>query len=327
MKFTKALLAIATLVASSAYAQSTVTLYGVIDTGFVYENGGPKGSSVKLESGVSSGSRIGFKGSEDLGGGMSAIFTLEAGLLVDTGGLDQNGLLFGRQSFVGLSGGFGSVTMGRQYTPIYNALIAVDPFANNYGGAAGQLMSAEKAGTRSNNTAMYSSPQWNGVSTQLAYGFGEVPGSNTANRQVGAGIAYENGGLTLKGAYSQIQNTTATDSTKSSLLMAKYDWGFLVGSVGYGINKGTGATDSRDYIVGLSVPLGPHTLMGTVIRKDDRSASNFYDVNQFALAYTYALSKRTNLYVAGSKLSNTRFTASKFGTGDRELDIGIKHTF
>lgn len=313
---------------AAASAQTSVTIYGIVDTGLVSESGGPKGSAIKLESGVSTSSRLGFRGSEDLGSGLSAIFTLEMGFLADTGALDNTGnVLFNRQSFVGLKGPVGAITMGRQYTPIYSTLLIADPLGNNYGGASGQLMSGEKAGTRMNNTVMYASPDLNGFNAQAAYGFGEVPGDNEKSRQIGFAAGYAKGPATIKVAYNRTNNATATDSAKNTLVVGRYDFGMVAASLGYGINKGLGKIDSRDLLLGVSVPFGAHTVMATYIRKDDKSAANTLDVHQVAAAYNYALSNRTSLYAAYAKLSNTHFTTTKFGTGDKELDIGIRHTF
>lgn len=315
------------IVAAPAFAQSNVTIYGLLDSAIVISKGAPTSQSTKLESGVSNGSRIGFRGTEDLGGGMEALFTLESGVLLDTGASDQNATLFGRQAFVGLRSNAGTVTAGRQYTPIYNTLTMVDPLSNNYGGASGQLMSGEKAGTRMNNTVMYASPKWNGLSTQLAYGFGEQPGDSAKSRQFGYSATYETGKLILRGAFNRTTNATATDSTRNTLVIAKYDFGPVTGSIGVGDNKGsTGKVDSRDYIAGITVPFGAQAILANVIHKTDRANTNM-DTNQVALVYTYSLSKRTNWYVAASKLSNIRFATSKFGAGTTEYDVGLKLTF
>lgn len=327
MKKTILAAAVIGMTCATAFAQSNVTVYGIVDTGLVFARGGSAGSETKLESGVSTGSRLGFRGTEDLGGGLSALYTLEAGILADTGALDQGGLLFGRQAFVGLKGGAGTVTLGRQYTPIYSTLLIADPFGNNYGGASGQLMSDEKAGTRTNNSIMLASPVINGFDAQLAYRFGEVAGNTSASRQTGLAAGYASGPLTVRLAFNRTDNATATDEAKNTLLVGRYDFGIATGSIGYGINKGMGAVDSHDLLLGVKVPFGAHTVMATYIRKDDRSAANRFDAHQTALAYNYALSKRTAFYMAYAKLSNTNFTRTKFGTGDSELDIGIRHSF
>jgi predicted porin len=311
----------------AACAQSSVELYGIIDSGIVIGRGNPKGSELKLEGGVSNGSRLGFRGREDLGGGASAIFVMESGLLNDTGALDQGGLQFGRQSWVGVQSESGSVTLGRQYTPIYTTLLMADPFGNNYGGASGQLMSGEKAGVRMNNTLMYSSPVIGGFNAQLAYGFGEVPGELAKSRQLGAAFGYANGPVSVRLGFNHQNNATATDAARNTLLAAKYDFGPAIATLGYGVNRGLGAIDSRDILIGMTVPFGAHTLMASYIRKQDASPSHAADAHQLAMAYTYALSKRTAAYAAIAGLSNTHFTTTKFAGGSRELDLGIRTSF
>jgi predicted porin len=307
-------------------AEPNVSVYGMLDSALVVTQGGPKGSMTKLESGVSNGSRLGFTGKEDLGGGLSSFFILESGILIDTGASDQSGTLFGRQAFVGIKNDSGTLKLGRQYTLMFETLTDVDPFTNNYGGASGQLMSGEKAGTRMNNTVQYMTPVIHGFSGQLAYGFGEVPGNSAKSRQFEYSASYAAGPLLVRGTYNRTDNATATDSARNALVIAKYKFSRFTGSLGYGANKGLGKIDSRDYIAAVAVPFGPHGMSATLIHKSDLAGTHF-GANQAAAAYTYAFSKRTNIYLAYAKLSNTRFATTKFGDGDRELDIGIKHRF
>lgn len=116
----KSLLALVALgaFAGAAHAQSSVTLYGIIDEGFIFNNNAKGVHLYGLSSGVMQGSRWGMRGTEDLGGGLKALFVLENGFNVNTGGLGQGGLEFGRQAYVGLSSGFGTLTMGRQYDSV-----------------------------------------------------------------------------------------------------------------------------------------------------------------------------------------------------------------
>jgi predicted porin len=313
---------------ASAQVGSSVTIYGVLDSGLAVTGGDPKGSTTKVASGVSQSSRLGFKGSEDLGNGLSVRYVLESGILVDTGASDQNGTLFGREASVSLvSNKFGAIGLGRQYTPIYKTLTVVDPYGNNYGGAAGRLMKAETGGTRMDNSVTYTTPTVAGFDAKLAYGFGEVAGDSEKLRQIGGVVGYQNGPLVLRVAHHQTNNASATDRAKTTLWMAKYDFGFASGSVGYGVNKGLKDVDNRDLLLGVSVPLGQHKLMASYIRKDDRSSLSNYDANEVSVAYNYQLSKRTALYAAYARLSNTNFTTTKFGTGPREFDLGLRHTF
>ena len=116
MKYTTATLL--ALACCSAQAQSNVTVYGVVDAGLVFERGAPTGNTSNVSSGVASGSRLGFKGTEDLGNGLSAGFVVESGFGIDTGASGQGGLTFGRQTFVSLSSNtLGTISAGRQYSP------------------------------------------------------------------------------------------------------------------------------------------------------------------------------------------------------------------
>ena len=159
--------------AGAAAAQSNVTVYGIVDMALVRESGGAA-TTTKLTSGVESGSRLGFKGSEDLGDGLSAIFLLENGFQADTGAMGQGGLLFGRQAYVGLqSKTAGTLTLGRQYTPQYLAVAAVDPFGSGTAGDTKNLMaSTGNSASRMDNAVKYTSPVVGGVTAELIYGAG-----------------------------------------------------------------------------------------------------------------------------------------------------------
>jgi predicted porin len=327
----KSLLALAVLSAFTgiAYAQTSITVYGIVDAGIVSERGGPAGTVTKLTSGVQSGSRLGFRGTEDLGRGLAAKFVLETGIAIDTGGFNQNGTAFGRQAYVGLSGGWGAVTLGRQYTPHYLAVVDVDPFAAGLAGYAPNLVTTV---LRMNNTIKYTTPAWSGFIGELGYGFGEVPGNNTANRQIGAAVGYANGPLVAKLAYHTVDDAIGADRARNTLLMGKWDFGVAAASLGVNVNKGIGAIDNRDYIVGLSAPIGQNTFLASYIRKDDRSGLN-NDASQWALGYTYAISKRTNFYTSYARINNDNgaaFTvgnASEAGSGDKAFNVGIRHMF
>ena len=345
-------LAFAVLAAFSgvAAAQTNVTIYGLIDGGIEHQTGGANGAVTKLTSGVQNASRIGFKGTEDLGGGMSALFTLENGFALDTGAALQNGALFGRQAFVGLKGGFGAVTMGRQYTPIFTSLCgAIDPFACGLAGNAANLMSqggvptvfgaTSGNGPRTTNSVKYASPVLSNVQAEVTYGFGETAGNNSAARTVGAQLGYGAGPLVLRLAYNNVNDATAANSAKVTLLGAKYDFGMAAVHAAYAINKGAVAggpnivqADTRDTLIGVSVPFGASTFLASYIQKKDKTAAA-NDAKQFALGYTYALSKRTNLYTSYAHISNsaaaayTAGNATDVGTGTASYNFGVRHTF
>lgn len=315
--------------AGSASAQTSLTIYGIVDAGVVYERGGAAGSVTRLTSGVQSGSRLGFKGIEDLGGGLSAKFALESGFGIDDGRLGQGGSLFGRQAFVGLGGRWGDVMLGRQYTPHFLALDEIDPFGTGLAGNSTNLMATVP---RMNNTIKYSSPAWSGLTGELAYGLGEVAGNSSANRQIGASVGYIRGPLVLKLAHHRAEDAVGADQARNTLLAGRFDFGRAAASLGVGLNRGAGATDNRDYMLGVTVPVGAGALLASFIRKDDRSFANS-DADQWSLGYTHSLSRRTNLYTSFARINNdpgaayTVGNASEPGSGDKAFNVGIRHKF
>ncbi len=260
---------------------------------------------------------------------MSANFVLENGFNIDNGSL-VGGLIFGRQAFVGLKGGFGAVNLGRQYTPHYSILVGVDPFGNGTAGRTTNLMA--NSGVRMNNTVKYSSPNMGGFSADVAYGFGEVAGDSAASRAIGFNVKYAAGPVTVGLGYHNANNATDTDDAKSTLLAGTYSFGVAKAHLAYGVNKGTGSADNTDMMVGVTVPVGASKFIASYIRKNDESAANA-DASQWALGYFYSLSKRTDLYVAYADISNDNGAAFKVGngteagSGDRAFNLGVRHNF
>lgn len=335
--------------AGTAAAQSNVSIYGIIDGGVDYQKGGPAGSITKVTSGIQNPSRIGFKGTEDLGGGTSAFFTLENGFALDTGAALQNGALFGRQAFVGLKGSFGSLTLGRQYTPQFTSLcFLIDPFSCGMAGKADNLMSqggtaATGGALRTNNAVKYAMPVIGGVMAELMVGAGEVAGNSSALRTYGGQVGYAAGPLLVRLASNNVENATASATSRVTTFGAKYDFKVAVAAFAYATNKGATAgntnvaqADTRDILVGVTLPFGASTVVASYIRKSDKSAAH-NDASQLALGYTYALSKRTNLYTSYAHIDNTvantsqnYYTAGNAtdpGTGDRSVNVGVRHTF
>ena len=329
---------------TSSMAQSSTTVYGVVDLGFVRESGGPNGASVnKLTSGVASGSRLGFRGNEDLGGGLSAFYTLEMGLLVDTGGLAQGGTAFGRQAAVGIQGNFGSIALGRQYTPVALIQTETDPFVTGLAGDSANLISAGGAGgnNRMDNTLRYTYKAASGLMADAVYGFGEVAGNAQANRQYGGAFGYASGPAYAKLGYHSVNDATGK-AGRLTFLGATYDFGFAMAHFNYVVNKGSAVfgivnQDSRDMLLGVSIPYGTGKFMASYIRKDDRTAANF-DASQWAVGYMYFLSKRTTLYTSIARIDNNAPAGSKTGfyrvgnateqgLGSGAFNFGIRHAF
>ncbi|HEX9171414.1 MAG TPA: porin [Telluria sp.] len=355
----KSLLSVAVLSLWSGVAagQSAVNIYGIVDAGLVHERGGAAGSVTRVSSGVANASRIGFRGTEELGNGVSAFFVLETGTKIDTGELDVAGSIFNRQAFVGIKSSAGALTLGRQYTPYYTTVSTVaDPFAAGLSGSAKNLLPTAGANTRSSNTVLYTSPQLGGVSGELAYSLGERAGDGSGGRQFGAALAYASGPLSARIGYNNKDSSNAAVAGapkvigRNTLLAVNYK--FLVAKtfLAYGINKGvnsaplpnagtpysgpraTASSDSRDLLLGVAVPFGANTLLASYIRKDDRTGFN-QDADQWAVGYTHALSKRTLAYTSYGKISNdngagyTVGNNTDAGSGDSAFNVGVRHTF
>jgi len=341
--------------AAIAQAQTNVTIYGIADAAIVGESGGSAGRQTKVTSGAGSASRLGFRGTEDLGDGMSAFFTLETGAKIDTGTLDANNTIFNRQALVGLKTRAGSVALGRQYTPYHNALVeVVDPFRTGYAGTSKNLFPDNGTNVRTSNTITYASPQVRGFNVDLAYSAGEQS-SMSAGRQYGGAIGYTTGPLALRLVYNAKNSDVAATATsrdigRNTLFGGNYDFKWIKLHFGYAVDKGfnstplgnpnnpyggvapTASTDARDMLLGFTAPVGPGTLMFSTMHKDDRTGFN-QDASSWGLGYLYPLSKRTGLYAAYARIDNkngagyTVANNTESGTGSTGYNLGIRHTF
>ncbi|HKR41875.1 MAG TPA: porin [Paraburkholderia sp.] len=211
----KSLLALAALgaFAGVAHAQSSVTLYGIIDEGFnINTNSGGK-HLYNLSSGVMQGSRFGLRGAEDLGGGLKAVFVLENGFDVNTGKLGQGGLMFGRQAYVGLSSSqFGTVTLGRQYDSVVDYVGPLEA-GDQWGGyiaAHPQDLDNFNNAYRTNNTVKFTSVNYAGLTFGGTYSFGGQAGNFSANQIWSLGAGYNNGPLVLGVGYLNARTPNAT---------------------------------------------------------------------------------------------------------------------
>lgn len=190
------------------FAQSSVTLYGVIDQGLNFNTNMNGSRSYAMQSGVLSGSRWGLKGTEDLGGGLKAIFTLENGFDPSTGKLGQGGLEFGRQAYFGLSSAWGTVTLGRQYdmnVDFVGPLEAASQWAGNIGAHPGDLDNLNNA-YRTNNAVKFKSVSYGGFSFGGLYSLGGVAGDVSRNQIWSLGAGYANGPLVIGVGYINARN-------------------------------------------------------------------------------------------------------------------------
>jgi len=197
-----------------ACAQSSVTLYGIVDAGFTYTNNQSGHANYQATSGSEQGSRWGFLGSEDLGGGNRAVFKLENGFNMDTGVAGSNGRIFGRQAWVGLSSNqWGTVTLGRQYNAAQDSLepLQVSNDTSQYGTHPFDTDDLNNT-FRTDNSVKYVTPNFGGLQFNSMYGFSGNAGNFATNSSWSVGATYQNGPWNLGAAYVQL-NHPATDTT------------------------------------------------------------------------------------------------------------------
>lgn len=364
----KSLLALAVLgaFAGAASAQSSVTIYGIVDTGIARIDQGDNaaGQSINhngLESGLNSASRIGFKGIEDLGNGLKAEFVLENGINTDDGTSASGGSAFSRLAFVGLNGGFGKVRLGKQENQIKEMLTQIDTFgaagiANAHdfiGGYQNNTLALDADGNPNNvgipqrqgNMITWQSQNYGGFSGSLGYIFGEQNDDNGLDSGWGARLGYGNGPLNVQFAYQKQNHFSESGldaDAKTALLGATYDFGAFKLHGLYGERKfdaGLVAADDvkvRTGLIGATVPFGASAIRAEYIKNDNRDIDDA-DSDVWALSYTYAMSKRTTLYATYVRVSNDDrsnlglgggdYTAANFGEDVSGFGVGINHKF
>ncbi|CAB3709836.1 Outer membrane porin protein [Achromobacter deleyi] len=362
MKKTLFVTALFAALSGVAHADTSVTLYGLIDTGVGFQrikgNDGYKESKVGMTNGVSSGSRWGLRGAEDLGDGLSAVFTLESGFNSANGQSGQSSRLFGRQATVGLkSDSWGLLEFGRQTNIASKYFGAIDPFGASYGQAnVGAAFGAANT-VRHDNMVQYSTPSFGGFQVGLGYSFNVADttaaqtGFKTADntRAITAGVRYVNGPLNVALSYDQLnlanQVAGANDSSpKQWIIGGSYDFEVVKLALAYGQTRdgwftgqainafGSGSTTaksfgsnvvakdfkSNSYLVGLSAPIGGASSILASWQRAD--ANNTALTGDDATMNIYSLGYTYNL----SKRTNLYALAS-YATNFAFID-GVKST-
>lgn len=343
----KSLIALAVLgaVAGTASAQSSVTMYGIVDIGVQWNevgvNLGTSGtprweqeSTFGIESGFQSGSRLGVRGSEALGGAWSAIFTLEAGFDVSTGTSGQGGRLFGRQAWGGFQHtGMGSFVAGRvatvsSGTGSFDLWGAVDPFGTGFGFFGLQGTFIPSNALREDNAVLWRSPNWGGFNFGASYSFNisgpeVVPSGNNIDG-FGLGGNWTWGPLLIAVTYDQINAPdTITGPFNQDQKMLQFgavvDLKFLKIHGAYANQSdislvqsalsGAGVAptglipyDNKAFMLGVTVPLFGGALLASYQVSDADEVTfglSRYepDYTIFGVGYTYPLSRRTNMYI------------------------------
>jgi predicted porin len=357
----KSLIALAVLAAAgAASAQSSVTLFGIVDATLAFGKGDTADRTQLTNSGYNS-SRLGFRGTEDLGGGMSASFWLEAGLTNDTGEgaasstnnqasgtgaavAGRQGLTFNRRSTVSLAGGWGEVRLGRDYTPQFWNLTVFDPFGTNGVGTTVTMPLALVTGTvdpvtvRASNSIGYFLPgNLGGFYGQAQYFLGENLRDGAATEDDGSGggirLGWANGPFNVAGAYAR--TNFAVGDFKTWNVGAQWDFGFAKLMGQYVDNKVEGPTidfHGEGWLLGGLIPVGAGEIRLSYSTFDFGVSDA--EVTKYALGYVHNLSKRTAVYATYARLSNDGAAAfglngatGPAGSSSSGFDLGIRHSF
>lgn len=338
-----ATLAVLAAISGGAYAQSSVTLFGVIDEAARYvKNGDLKIKS--LASGGINTSRLGVRGVEDLGDGLKAGFWLETGLNADSGTQSDSTRFWNRRSTVSLMGNFGEIRLGRDFTPTYTGYSDYDPFGDNGVAASSKfdsnLGTLRDTGTRADNQIAYFLPSNLGG----VYGRASVAaGEGTAGKKYyGGRIGYAAGPVDVSVSYGQttVAPLLGEDKFKIADIGASYDFG-VVKAMGYYTQSKFADQKIATYSIGAVVPVGVGQIKAAYTHANASGTNaagvnvDANDANQFALGYIYNLSKRTAVYGTGAYVKNkgnaTFAVASAptlvAGGKSTGLEVGLRHTF
>lgn len=344
----KSLLALAALTAfaGAASAQSSVTLFGIVDAGVARLSAGGKSVTGMTNSGYNS-SRLGFRGVEDLGGGLQAGFWIEGQLTNDDG--NAAGMNWQRRSTVSLMGGFGEIRLGRDYTTHFWNTTVYDPFGTNGVGSAntfGMLGAANanvSTAVRSNNAISYFTPNLGGFSAQLQYAFGEqVSGGVKTNNFMGFRLGYAAGPISVHGAYGKTEGATDAADHKAMNFGGSFDMGFMKASLMVAQEKNGAGLKVIAIEPGIMVPVGAGVIRASFARHDQKggtAAWNDNDWDKIAVGYLHNLSKRTTVYATYARIANdgtqTKTVANNGlggvtaspGGNSSGIEFGVRHAF
>ncbi|SDV51303.1 porin [Chitinasiproducens palmae] len=348
--------------ASPCLAQSGVTLYGVIDEGVTWTSNQAGGHAYQMQSGVTQGSRWGLLGKEDLGGGLRAIFALENGFDPSAGGFGQNGRLFGRQAYVGLSSNAGTLTLGRQYEFMADFVAPVSGQGQwgTYFSHAGDVDNLNGS-FRVNNAVKYTSPTLGGFKLGALYSFGGQAGAFSTNSVLSLGINYGYGPLYVAAAYTRVNSpyAAAYDSLPKNVLYTRYlpsttsesiyglGASYTFGAFKMGLDASqvtfragfNGANVDFRNVEGWLNYAFATTLSGglgyTWTDVDVHASGAKPRYQQVNLMLDYALSKRTDVYAMAACLSGSSGTTAQINyvtaasSSNRQslLRLGLRHKF
>ena len=365
MKKTLVVAAVSASFAVAAHAQSSVTLYGVIDAGITYTSNVTGHANWQQTSGGIDQSRFGLRGSEDLGNGLKAIFTLESGFNLNSGRYANSGSEFNRQSYVGLSSNFGTVTLGKQYDAEQDFLAPLSA-TGSWGGTSfahvGNLDNLNtNGGNAVNNSIKFTSANYAGFTFGGTYGFSNQAGRFDNNREYSVGAAYQYQGLRVAASYAQLNNPLANTSGATDNAAAVANGNFRDRTYGVGASYAFGPaqvgavwTQTRldnflvaaslrqdNYEVNAKYNLTPALGLGVAYTFTDQQGSGALNTagarfHQVGAQADYSLSKRTDVYAqvvyqhastAGASIYNGTFGGLSSSDNQKVATVGLRHRF
>lgn len=350
----KSVMIVALLGASgAATADSSLTVFGVADAALTRISGSGAGSRTGLSSGGNAASRLGFRGMEDLGGGLSAGFWLESAVGLDTGG--ASGLTFQRRSTLSLLGPWGELRLGRDYAPSWWNIALLDPYGARGVGTSQAFNNFGYNAIWNNNSIGYFLPRsLGGLYGQVQIAFGEK-GSSSFNKKQGDSwggrLGYASGPLNVAIAYTEYKQVIGASDVapvaigrnlKMANIGATWDLGWIKPVAYYGVERVSdapaGANRLDSLLLGATAPLGKGELRATIARYDLKQSAN--DFRKVSLGYGHSLSKRTQLYATVARLSNKGASARSLsadgmaalgpiraGGSSTGVDLGLRHSF
>lgn len=357
MKTKKLAIAAGLCAALSATAQTTsgVTLYGIIDVSTRHQSGltathaRSPGNASSVASGVGPTSRWGLRGTEDLGGGLRALFNLESGINADSGLQANSVTYFDRASIVGLAGSWGTVTAGRQNTLLADSVGLVDPIGLRFAGLNPNIQVTSLTGhqlgiqfgatdstgasNRVNNSVKYSVPV-GPVVARAMYSFGEVASDTSKQNSVGLGLNYSGKTVAVTSAYTRFSDANDLDLQAANL---GANWLALpslrvMANVGYnrGETSATAQTRNRLLAVGVNYAVSPAVDLIAGYYKVDRSRTGQTDdgFGRLLAFVEYKFSRRSKVFL---ELDTTRWKGNYLGAGNKStsngVSLGITHSF